>query len=50
MERNCQHCKWRIQEKDLIGIVNICRVEEKPVRLDGYCQYFRERKRGNENV
>lgn len=46
MERNCKYCKCRVEENDLLGIVHICRVKKKPITLDGYCQNFREIKKG----
>lgn len=45
MNRSCQFCRWRIENKTFIGIVHICKTDGKETKLGGYCPYFRSREK-----
>lgn len=41
MNRSCEFCVWKTEQSILIGIIHICKMDEKETKLDGYCPYFR---------
>ena len=44
MNRSCEFCKWRYEQESLAETIQMCDMEEKEIKLEDYCQYFREKK------
>lgn len=45
MNRSCEFCQMRYEQEGFIGTIYMCLIEDKEVKLDGYCGEFIEKKK-----
>lgn len=42
--RSCENCKYRYEYETLIGTIHKCFVHDEEIKLNGYCEFFKEKK------